>query len=251
MTKRKNTPKNKKPERRKTNLVLIATAAIIGLIIVGYAYFYIKNEILVLATRENMTQYLKNKYNEDFVVEKPEYKHGGLGVNGIWMSQAHPANNSQLNFDISCSSTDTSDCSDQYVAALWSIQATEELKGLIDGINADNEDKINSAQIKIIVTGDIENYVNKSSSYSGYKSSEDDIKHLVILSVSSSGNEKIAALTDKVIKGLLEQGIKLNKINIDVSSGAGTCRAYDLPMSITADFISKCNNSRLEWYNGN
>lgn len=198
-----------------------------------------------------MTQYLKSKYNEDFVVKKPKYKNGGFGVTGIWSAQAHPVNRPQLEFDISCASTNISDCSDQYVAVLWSVQATDELKGLISSINTNSGDEINNAQIKIIVTGDIENYVNKSSSYSEYKSSEDDIKHLVVLNVSSSSDEKIAALTDKVIKGLLEQGIKLNKIDIDVSSGAGTCRAYDLPMSITADFISKCNNSRLEWYRGN
>ena len=228
--------------------ILIAIAGLIALVAMMYLLSVILPEIKV---KSSITQYLKSKYNEEFVVEKPEYKNGGFGVKGIWVSRAYPANNPQLDFSINCSSTDTSDCSDQYVAALWSIQATEELKDLIDDINADNEDKINNAQIKITVTGDIENSVNKSSSYSEYKSSEDDIKHLVVLNVSSSSNERIAVVTDKVIKGLLEQDIKLNKIDINVSSGAGTCKAYDLPTDITADFINKCNNSRLEWYNGN
>lgn len=41
-----------------------------------------------------------NKVNKNKKVERPEHKHGGLGVNGIWMSQAYLASNPKLKFDI-------------------------------------------------------------------------------------------------------------------------------------------------------
>ena len=53
-----------------------------------------------LVTQADMKRYLEDKYKEKFEVERPEYKNGGLGVNGIWMSQAYLASNPNLKFDI-------------------------------------------------------------------------------------------------------------------------------------------------------
>ena len=103
--------KNNKPYR-----LLIVFCGLILLVAVIAVVLYIKNENEISNTRNGMSEYLKNKYHKDFKVERPEYKHGGFGVNGIWMSQAYPVSSPKLKFDIDCNYLNPSDCSDQYIA---------------------------------------------------------------------------------------------------------------------------------------
>lgn len=92
-----------KTKRCKVDKLLMVFCSLVILIIVMAIVLHAKNENKISNAQNGMSEYLKNKYKEDFKVERPEHKHGGFGVNGIWMSQAYLASNPKLKFDIDCS----------------------------------------------------------------------------------------------------------------------------------------------------
>lgn len=52
-----------------------------------------------------MKEYLQNKYRQEFVVEKPEHKGGGLAVEGHFDAVAYPKDDSALKFVVNKSSS--------------------------------------------------------------------------------------------------------------------------------------------------
>ena len=110
--------KYNKVNKNKSYRLLIVICSMATLIVATAIVLHIKNENKISNAQNGMSEYLKNKYKEDFKVERPEHKHGGFGVNGIWMSQAYLVSNPKLKFDIDCSYLNPSDCSDQYIAAI-------------------------------------------------------------------------------------------------------------------------------------
>ena len=59
--------------------VIIALIVVIAVVVGG---FYVKFQLEVSSTQTSMKEYLQNKYKREFVIEKPEYKGGGLAVEG-------------------------------------------------------------------------------------------------------------------------------------------------------------------------
>lgn len=104
----------------------------LAIIIVGIMVFLFSIKVISDTTGVSMTPeqkkmqtYLEEKYGEEFVVERPEYKNGGFGVEGIWVAHAYPKSDNQLKFMIDSNSYGTSD---QYVAAIWSREETGKLR---------------------------------------------------------------------------------------------------------------------------
>ena len=164
-----------KTKRRKVNKLLMVFCSLVILIIVIAIVLHVKNENKISNAQNGMSEYLKNKYKEDFKVERPEHKHGGFGVNGIWMSQAYLVPNPKLKFDIDCSYLNPSDCSDQYIAAIWSVQASKELEAIVKEVNASSSNgyKADSARAEIILSGKLVNSVNKQSKYEDNKTKDE------------------------------------------------------------------------------
>ena len=70
-----------------------------------------------------MKEYLQNKYRQEFVVEKPEHKGGGLAVEGHFDAVAYPKDDSALKFVVNKSS---SGIWDGYADKVWSTKRLDE-----------------------------------------------------------------------------------------------------------------------------
>ena len=203
-----------KTKRRKVNKLLMVFCSLVILIIVIAIVLCIKNENKISNTQSGMSEYLKNKYKEDFKVERPEHKHGGFGVNGIWMSQAYLVSNPKLKFDIDCSYLNPSDCSDQYIAAIWSVQASRELESIIKEVNANsNGYKADSAQAEIILSGKLVNSVNKQSKYEDNKTKDEGFLYRLIIDAPNDSQK--ASYIFKIVEKLREEGVY--RVDVDVN----------------------------------
>ena len=174
-----------------------------------------------------MSEYLKNKYKEDFKVERPEHKHGGFGVNGIWMSRAYPTSNPKLKFDIDCSYLNPSDCSDQYIAAIWSVQASKELEAIVKEVNASsgNSYKADSARAEIVLSEDLVDSVNKQSKYEDNKTKDKGFLYRLIIDAPNDSQK--ASYIFKIVEKLREEGVYSVKINTNSKSrSTGRCTIF-------------------------
>ncbi len=216
-----------KTKRRKVNKLLMVFCSLVILIIVIAIVLCIKNENKISNTQSGMSEYLKNKYKEDFKVERPEHKHGGFGVNGIWMSQAYLVSNPKLKFDIDCSYLNPSDCSDQYIAAIWSVQASKELEAIVKEVNASsgNGYKADSARAEIILSGDLVDSVNKQSKYEDNKTKDKDFLYRLIIDAPNDSQK--ASYIFKIVEKLREEGVYSVKIDTNSKNrSTGRCTVF-------------------------
>lgn len=215
-----------KANENKIYKLLIILCSLVALIVVIAIVLHIKNENKISNAQSGMSEYLKNKYKEDFKVERPEHKHGGFGVNGIWMSQAYLVSNPKLKFDIDCSYLNPSDCSDQYIAAIWSVQASRELESIIKEVNANsNGYKADSAQAEIILSGKLVNSVNKQSKYEDNKTKDEGFLYRLIIDAPNDSQKASYIFT--IVEKLREEGVYSVKINTNSKSrSTGRCAIF-------------------------
>jgi len=215
-----------KANENKIYKLLIILCSLVALIVAIAIVLHIKNENKISNAQSGMSEYLKNKYKEDFKVERPEHKHGGFGVNGIWMSQAYLVSNPKLKFDIDCSYLNPSDCSDQYIAAIWSVQASRELESIIKEVNANsNGYKADSAQAEIILSGKLVNSVNKQSKYEDNKTKDEGFLYRLIIDAPNDSQK--ASYIFKIVEKLREEGVYSVKINTNSKSrSTGRCAIF-------------------------
>lgn len=199
----------------------------VALIVAIAIVLHVKNENKISNAQNGMSGYLKNKYKEDFKVERPEHKHGGFGVNGIWMSQAYLASNPKLKFDIDCSYLNPSDCSDQYIAAIWSVQASKELEAIVKEVNASsgNSYKADSARAEIVLSEDLVDSVNKQSKYEDNKTKDKGFLYRLIIDAPNDSQK--ASYIFKIVEKLREEGVYSVKINTNSKSrSTGRCTIF-------------------------
>ena len=216
-----------KTKKHKVYKLLIALCSLVILIIVIAIVLHIKNENKISNAQNGMSEYLKNKYKEDFKVERPEHKHGGFGVNGIWMSRAYPTSNPKLKFDIDCSYLNPSDCSDQYIAAIWSVQASKELEAIVKEVNASsgNSYKADSARAEIVLSEDLVDSVNKQSKYEDNKTKDKGFLYRLIIDAPNDSQK--ASYIFKIVEKLREEGVYSVKINTNSKSrSTGRCTIF-------------------------
>ncbi len=216
-----------KANENKIYKLLIILCSLVILIIVIAIVLHIKNENKISNAQNGMSEYLKNKYKEDFKVERPEHKHGGFGVNGIWMSQAYLASNPKLKFDIDCSYLNPSDCSDQYIAAIWSVQASKELEAIVKEVNASsgNSYKADSARAEIVLSEDLVDSVNKQSKYEDNKTKDKGFLYRLIIDAPNDSQK--ASYIFKIVEKLREEGVYSVKINTNSKSrSTGRCTIF-------------------------
>ena len=216
-----------KTKRCKVDKLLMVFCSLVILIIVMAIVLHVKNENKISNAQNGMSEYLKNKYKEDFKVERPEHKHGGFGVNGIWMSQAYLVSNPKLKFDIDCSYLNPSDCSDQYIAAIWSVQASKELEAIVKEVNTSSSNgyKADSARAEIILSGKLVNSVNKQSKYEDNKTKDEGFLYRLIIDAPNDSQK--ASYIFKIVEKLREEGVYSVKINTNSKSrSTGRCTIF-------------------------
>ncbi len=216
-----------KVKRSKSYRLLTAICSMITLIIVIAIVLHVKNENKISNAQNGMSEYLKNKYKEDFKVERPEHKHGGFGVNGIWMSQAYLLSNPKLKFDIDCSYLNPSDCSDQYIAAIWSVQASKELEYIVKEVNASSSNgyKADSARAEVILSGSLVDSVNKQSKYEENKTKDEGFLYRLIIDAPNDSQK--TSYVFKIVEKLREEGIYSIKIDTNSKNrSTGRCTIF-------------------------
>lgn len=215
-----------KTKKHKACKLLIILCGLVMLIVAIVIVLHIKNENRISNAHNGMSKYLKNKYNEDFKIERPEHKHGGFGVNGIWMSQAYPVSSQKLKFDVDCSYLNPSDCSDQYIAAIWSVQAIRELESIIKEVNANsNGYKADSARAEIVLSEDLVDSVNKQSKYEDNKTKDKGFLYRLI--IDASNDKQKASYIFKIVEKLREEGIYSIKIDTNSKNrSTGRCTVF-------------------------
>ena len=215
-----------KANENKIYKLLIILCSLVALIVAIAIVLHIKTENKISNAQNGMSEYLKNKYKEDFKVERPEHKHGGFGVNGIWMSQAYLASNPKLKFDIDCNYLNPSDCSDQYIAAIWSVQASKELEAIIKEVNnGSNGYKADSARAEIVLSEDLVDSVNKQSKYEDNKTKDKGFLYRLI--IDAPNDKQKASYIFKIVEKLREEGIYSIKIDTNSKNrSTGRCTIF-------------------------
>ena len=105
--------------------VVITAVYIIGGIIVDREIN--KRSVSDTTEQANITSYLKNKYNQDFDVEKPSCNGGAFGISCVWSADAYPKSDKSIKIHISRVDNQTK-YSDDYVVRTWQKEQTAKIQ---------------------------------------------------------------------------------------------------------------------------
>lgn len=227
--------KNKSPGPYKRKTITLASVVVIVVILFIILNLYLDSLLQISSSgeaKQQMQQYLSGKYSEDFNISKPNYENGGFGVTGSWRSEAHPISNQKLKFDVGCtpSSDGTfgpSSCSDQYIAAIWSVQASKELEAIVKEVNASSSNgyKADSSQAEIVLSEDLVDSVNKQSKYEDNKTKDKGFLYRLIIDAPNDSQK--ASYIFKIVEKLREEGVYSVKINTNSKSrSTGRCTIF-------------------------
>ena len=200
-------------------------SCIVGVVVILFVILMLYlNSLLQISSPDKakyqMQQYLSGKYGEDFNINSPKYENGGFGIIGSWKSEAYPISNKRLKFYVGCTPSrdgtfSSSSCSDQYIAAIWSVQASKELESIVKEVNASSNNgyKADSAQAEIILSGDLVDSVNKQSKYEDNKTKDEGFLYRLI--IDAPNDSKKASYVFKIVEKLREEGVY--SVDVDVN----------------------------------
>lgn len=215
---------------------VIILSCIVGVVIILFVILMLYlNSLLQISSPDKakyqMQQYLSSKYGEDFTINSPKYENGGFGIIGSWRSEAYSISNKRLKFHVSCvpsrdGTFSSSSCSDQYIAAIWSVQASRELESIVKGVNANsNGYKADSARAEIVLSEDLVDSVNKQSKYEDNKTKDKGFLYRLIIDAPNDSQK--ASYIFKIVEKLREDGVYSVKINTNSKSrSTGRCTIF-------------------------
>lgn len=225
--------KSEKKDKARQNLgkrQLFAIAALVVVSVLLILWFFVRED---LAKQAEMARYLKSKYGEDFIVEWPEYKNGGLGIRGSWKSHAYPVSSPQLKFYIGCGV----ECSDDYLDFYFSEQEYSQLQQSMSSIGATDY------SIRLIIGDEALLNITKNTSLVDIKRKYDPIYKLR-LKVAEMNNENQAV--DNVmgiIEKIYNQGVSRIEVDYTLVSERKTRRCttdYETVPRLTHENIKQC-----------
>lgn len=115
-------------------IILIIPSSIVVAVIVLYVIGGIivdreinKRSVSDTTEQANITSYLKNKYNQDFDVEKPSCNGGAFGISCVWSADAYPKSDKSIKIHISRVDNQTK-YSDDYVVRTWQKEQTAKIQ---------------------------------------------------------------------------------------------------------------------------
>ena len=136
MAKSKSRRKNKSRVNNKKawQAILIILSSIVVIMTVVYIVGGIiidreinKRSVSDKTEQASMTSYLKNKYDQDFEVEKPSCNGGAFGISCVWSADAHPKSDKSIKIHISRVDNQTK-YSDDYVVRTWQKEQTAKIQ---------------------------------------------------------------------------------------------------------------------------
>ena len=138
MVKRKNISKSANKLHIKSRKIWQVVLIVLSSIAVVMTAVYIIGGIIVdreinkrsvsdRTEQANITNYLRNKYDQDFEVEKPSCNGGGLGVSCVWSTDAYPKSDKSIKIHVSRVDNQTK-YSDNYVVRTWQKEQTAKIQ---------------------------------------------------------------------------------------------------------------------------
>ena len=137
-SKNKRTDKSRINNKKAWQVILNILSSIVASIVVMMTVVYIVGGIIVdreinkrsvsdTTEQANMTSYLKNKYDQDFEVEKPSCNGGAFGISCVWSADAYPESDKSIKIHISRVDNQTK-YSDDYVVRTWQKEQTAKIQ---------------------------------------------------------------------------------------------------------------------------
>ena len=137
MAKSKSRRKNKSRVNNKKAwqvILIILSSVVVMMMIVVYIIGGIivdreinKRSVSDKTEQASMTSYLKNKYDQDFEVEKPSCNGGAFGISCVWSADAYPKADKSIKIRISRVDNQTK-YSDDYVVRTWQKEQTAKIQ---------------------------------------------------------------------------------------------------------------------------
>lgn len=132
--KSKRTNKSSINNKKARRVILIILSSIVAIMTVVYIVGGIivdreinKRSVSDTTEQANITSYLKNKYNQDFDVEKPSCNGGAFGISCVWSANAYPKSDKSIKIHISRVDNQTK-YSDDYVVRTWQKEQTAKIQ---------------------------------------------------------------------------------------------------------------------------
>ena len=132
--KSKRTNKSSINNKKARRVILIILSSIVAIMTVVYIVGGIivdreinKRSVSDTTEQANITSYLKNKYNQDFDVEKPSCNGGAFGISCVWSANAYPKSDKSIKIHISRVDNQTK-YSDDYVVRIWQKEQTAKIQ---------------------------------------------------------------------------------------------------------------------------
>lgn len=137
-SKNKRTNKSRINNKKAWQVILNILSSIVASIVVMMTVVYIVGGIIVdreinkrsvsdTTEQANMTSHLKNKYDQDFEVEKPSCNGGAFGISCVWSADAYPESDKSIKVHISRGDNQTK-YSDDYVVRTWQKEQTAKIQ---------------------------------------------------------------------------------------------------------------------------
>ena len=136
MAKSKSRRKNKSRVNNKKawQVIFIILSSVVVVMIIVYIIGGIivdreinKRSVSDTTEQANITSYLKNKYNQDFDVEKPSCDGGAFGISCVWSANAYPKSDKSIKIHVSRVDNQTK-YSDDYVVRTWQKEQTAKIQ---------------------------------------------------------------------------------------------------------------------------
>ena len=133
-SKSKRTNKSRVNNKKAWQIILIIPSSIVVAVIVLYVIGGIivdreinKRSVSDDTEQANIANYLKNKYNQDFDVEKPSCNGGAFGISCVWSADAYPKSDKSIKIHVSRVDNQTK-YSDDYVVRTWQKEQTAKIQ---------------------------------------------------------------------------------------------------------------------------
>ena len=132
--KSKRTNKSRINNKKARRVILIILSSIVVIMTVVYIVGGIivdreinKRSVSDMTEQANIISYLKNKYNQDFDVEKPSCDGGAFGISCVWSTNAYPKSDKSIKIHVSRVDNQTK-YSDDYVVRTWQKEQTAKIQ---------------------------------------------------------------------------------------------------------------------------
>ena len=131
-SKRTNNSRINNKKARRVILIILSSIVVIMTVVYIVGGIIVDREINKRSVSDtieqaNITSYLKNKYNQDFDVEKPSCNGGAFGISCVWSTNAYPKSDKSIKIHVSRVDNQTK-YSDDYIVRTWQKEQTAKIQ---------------------------------------------------------------------------------------------------------------------------